>query len=89
MAFTDDDRRMLRTVHDELTKRFPSRSKYRSDNELVDTLAGFVLNTDARTHEESVEREARARTTWAVELVRREADRGDRLAQELLKGLEA
>ena len=51
MSFTDDDRRLLREVHRELTQRYPSRSAYRSTDETVDTLAGFVLNADARAHE--------------------------------------
>ncbi len=39
----------------ELTKRFPSRSKYRANDLPVDTLAGFILNIDARVHENYVE----------------------------------
>ena len=87
MAFTDEDRAMLRTVHAELTKRFPSRSKYRADNGLVDTLAGLVLNVDARVHEMSVESEAANNASWAVNLVRREADRGDEGAKAILARL--
>lgn len=40
----------------ELTKKFPSRSRYCASDEPVDTLAGFILNIDARVHEWSVER---------------------------------
>lgn len=87
MAFTDEDRAMLRTVHAELTKRFPSRSKYRADNGLVDTLAGLMLNVDARVHEMSVESEAANNASWAVNLVRREADRGDEGAKAILARL--
>lgn len=62
---------------DELSKRFPSRSKYRDSDEPVDTLAGFILNVDARIHEEYVEREALKGVDWAVALIKREADKGD------------
>lgn len=41
----------------ELGKRFPSRSKYRADDQPVDTVAGFVLNIDGRVHEHSIERQ--------------------------------
>jgi hypothetical protein len=69
---------------DELGKKFPSRSKYRKDNEPVDTLAGFVLNIDARIHEEHVEREAVKGVGWAVDLVKREAAKGDAGAKATL-----
>lgn len=39
----------------ELSKRYPSRSKYRANDEPVDTLAGFILNIDARIHERYTE----------------------------------
>lgn len=72
----------MSAADDELTKRFPSRSKYRSygrDGEeiLVDTAVGFILNIDARIHEEHVEREARNGAPWAIALVRREATKTD------------
>ncbi|QOH59879.1 peptidoglycan-binding domain-containing protein [Rhodococcus rhodochrous] len=52
VAFTDEDRRMLREVHRELTQRHPSRSKYRdSGDKPIDTMAGFAINADARAHE--------------------------------------
>ncbi|PZT99496.1 MAG: hypothetical protein DI630_16905 [Gordonia sp. (in: high G+C Gram-positive bacteria)] len=35
----------------ELGKRYPSRSKYRTSDAPIDTLAGFILNIDARMHE--------------------------------------
>lgn len=41
-------------IHDELTKLFPSRSSYRTTDEPVDTMAGMVLNVDAREHENAV-----------------------------------
>ena len=68
---------VMSLADDELGKRFPSRSKYRDNDEAVDTLAGFVLNIDARIHEEHVEREALKGVDWAVALVKREADNGD------------
>lgn len=40
----------------ELSKKFPSRSKYRENDEPVGTLADFILWIDARMHERSVER---------------------------------
>lgn len=69
---------------DELGKKFPSRSKYRNDDKNVDTLAGFVLNIDARIHEEHVEREAVKGVGWAVALVKREAAKGDEGAKATL-----
>lgn len=54
MSFTDADRKKLDEVHAELTKKFPSRSAYRTSDDLVDTVAGFVLNVDGRQHEEAV-----------------------------------
>ncbi|MFP7366277.1 DUF1906 domain-containing protein [Corynebacterium callunae] len=54
MSFTDADRKKLDEVHAELTKRFPSRSDFRATDSPVDTLAGFVLNVDAREHENAV-----------------------------------
>lgn len=68
----------------ELSKQFPSRSKYRDNNEVVDTLAGFVLNIDARIHEGFVEREATKGVPWALERVKREAANGDEGAKALL-----
>jgi hypothetical protein len=62
---------------DELGKKFPSRSKYRTNDDPIDTLAGFVLNIDARIHEEFVEREAAKGVQWAFDLVKREAAKGD------------
>ena len=41
---------------DQLRRRYASRSKYRANDDLVGTLADFVLWIDARVHEESVER---------------------------------
>lgn len=58
MGFTDEDRRMLREVHRELTQLLPSRSAYRTTDEPIDTMAGYVLNTDARQHESWVHERA-------------------------------
>ena len=55
MSLTPEQDTMLRTVYAELTKRFPSRSELRADDEDVDTLAGFILNIDGRVHEESIQ----------------------------------
>ena len=74
----------MSTADDELGKRFPSRSKYRASDEPVDTLAGFVLNIDARIHEAFVEGEALKGVSWAVDLVRREANQGDVGAKAVL-----
>lgn len=54
MGFNDEDRRMLREVHRELTQLLPSRSAYRTTDDPIDTLAGYALNTDARIHEDWV-----------------------------------
>lgn len=67
----------MSVADDELSKKFPSRSKYRDSDEPIDTLVGFVLNVDARLHEEFVEREALKGVGWCIDLVKREADKGD------------
>ena len=57
IMFTEDDRRMLQRVHDELTKRFPSRSPFRGLGEgLVDTGFGMVMNEDAMIHSLLIEK---------------------------------
>lgn len=43
-----------RVIRRELTQRYPSRSAYRKNDEPVDSLAGMVLNSDARIHEDWV-----------------------------------
>ena len=43
-----------RDIHRELTQRYPSRSAYRKDDKPVDSLAGMLLNVDARVHEDWV-----------------------------------
>ena len=46
-----EDSRKIDVIYQELTKRFPSRSPLRHVNEgLVDTFAGFLLNTDGHGH---------------------------------------
>ncbi|MFC9146903.1 hypothetical protein [Streptomyces bacillaris] len=47
-----------------------------------------MLNVDGRVHEESVEREARNGAQWAVDLVRREADKGDAGSAAVLAEIE-
>ena len=61
----------------ELTKKFPSRSMFRHSDALVDTLAGFVLNIDARLHEQYIFEMAGAGDAVALDLVRREAAKGE------------
>jgi hypothetical protein len=41
----------------ELSKRFQSKSKYRTNDDAIDTLGGMILNIDGRVHERSVERQ--------------------------------
>ncbi|MDV7244470.1 MULTISPECIES: peptidoglycan DD-metalloendopeptidase family protein [Rhodococcus] len=85
MALSDAEQRRIYT---ELTQKLPSRSKYRTNDEPVDTLAGMVLNIDARIHEESTEREALNGVKAAIDLVRREAARGDAGAKAVLARIE-
>lgn len=73
----------------ELTKRFPSRSKYRHSDEPIDTLAGFVLNIDARIHEEFVERNALLGDPACIAIVKREADKGDLAARAIMQRVES
>ena len=75
---------MFAQMHRELTQKLPSRSKYRANDDLVDSLAGFVLNTDGRIHEGFVENEAAKGVQWALDLVKREADKGDQGARAAL-----
>lgn len=56
---TPEQARQLAEVHRELTQPYPSRSKYRVDKEPVDTLAGMLLNVDARIHEQYIENMAK------------------------------
>ncbi|WP_280393244.1 glycoside hydrolase domain-containing protein [Nocardia wallacei] len=86
---TPEQERKLDRIYEELTKLFPSRSKYRADDEPVDTFAGMALNTDARVHEDHVEREALMGAPWAIDRVRREAAKGDEGASAVLAKIEA
>ncbi|MFT3662002.1 MAG: hypothetical protein QM809_11535 [Gordonia sp. (in: high G+C Gram-positive bacteria)] len=61
----------------ELSKRFASRSIFRAGDDPVDTLAGFILNIDARQHEEYIFEMAAAGDADALDLVRREAAKGE------------
>ncbi|MBB5915271.1 hypothetical protein BJY24_004138 [Nocardia transvalensis] len=85
---TPEQDAMLRTVYEELTKSFPSRSKYRDGDDPVDTGFGLVLNIDGRVHEAHVERQALLGEQWAVDLVRREAGKGDTSAAAVLASIE-
>lgn len=62
---------------DELTKRFPSRSIFRHSDDPVDTMAGFILNIDAREHEKFILDAALAGDAAAIKLVEREAAKGE------------
>lgn len=73
----DQGEESVSLADDELGKKFPSRSKYRVSDDPIGTFAGFVLNIDARIHEDFVEREAAKGVQWAVDLVKREATKGD------------
>lgn len=77
------------SASEELTKRFPSRSKYRHSDAQIDTLAGFVLNIDGRIHEDFVERNALMGDPACIDLVKREAARGDAAAKQILRRIEA
>lgn len=81
---TDEDRELLRRVHRELTQPYPSRSRYRDNDKPVDTLAGMVLNADARIHEDATERAAMMGDQAAVDKVRRAAEAGDPQAAAVL-----
>lgn len=69
---------------DELKKDFPSRSKYRSTDAPIGSLAAFVLWTDAAIHEMRVEQRALNGDAEALALVKREADKGDAGAKAVL-----
>lgn len=84
VAFTDADRKMLERVHRELTQPYPSRSRYRDNDKPVDTLAGMVLNADARIHEDATERAAMMGDRAAADKVRRAAEAGDPQAAAVL-----
>lgn len=81
---TPEQNAMLTTVFNELTKRFPSRSRYRAGDNPIDTLAGMLLNVDARAHESMVERSALLGNEDSIDLVRAAAERGDHIAQTVL-----
>jgi hypothetical protein len=50
-----DAERMIAVIYQEVTKKFPSRSPLRHlDEGVVDTMAGFLLNTDSSVHVEIV-----------------------------------
>src|SRR5699024_11886812 len=80
--------KMLERVHRELTQRYPSRSRYRVNDQPVDTLAGMVLNADARAHENMVERAALMGDEDSEKIVRAAADRGDHVAAAVIAEIE-
>jgi len=70
VMFTDDDRRMLQRIHDELTKSFPSRSPFRRLGEgLVDSGFGMLLNVDGNSHALIIERLASYGDPTAIALL--------------------
>lgn len=69
---------------DELSKKFPSRSKYRATDDPIDTIAGYVLFIDKAIHEMRTEQAALNGDQAALALVKREADKGDKAAQAIL-----
>lgn len=71
MGFNDEDRRLLREVHRELTQKYPSRSAYRRHDKPVDSLAGMILNVDARVHEDWIHARAAEEGTTPDEFARR------------------
>ncbi|MFC8387055.1 M15 family metallopeptidase [Nocardia sp. NPDC057272] len=81
---TENERKMLADVHRELTQVYPSRSRYRDGDGGVDTLAGMVLNADARIHEDAVERAALLGDDEAIGRVRAAAEAGDGQAAAIL-----
>ena len=80
--------KMLERVHRELTQRYPSRSRYRVNDQPVDTLAGMVLNADARAHENMVERAALMGDEDSETIVRAAAERGDHVAAAVIAEIE-
>lgn len=56
----EDLARKIDDIHTILTRRLPSRSGYRTTDDPIDTLTGFVLNADARLHEQAVLETAQA-----------------------------
>lgn len=68
----------------ELSKRFPSRSKYRISDDPIDTGMGYVLNIDARIHETWIMLHAFLGDQACIDLVAREAAKGDAASQTVL-----
>lgn len=82
-----DQEASMSAADDELTKKFPSRSIYRVNDQPVDTLAGIVLDTDARVHEAFVAEQARLGVPGYLEMVQAVAANG--IAGPDLSGLPA
>lgn len=71
MALSDAEQREVLTASRELTKRFPSRSPLRHLGEgLVDSAAGFILNTDGHGHVQLVDTLARLGHPESLALLR-------------------
>lgn len=71
MALSDAEQREVLLASRELTKRFPSRSPLRHLGEgLVDTVAGFLLNTDGHGHVQLVSTLARLGHPESLALLR-------------------
>ena len=70
-------------IHFELTEKFATRSKYSRDpaNPYRDTLVGYVLQLDAQGDVNFVERQALLGNRYYIDLVKREADKGDKDSQ--------
>lgn len=75
--------------HFELTERFASRSKYQRDpaNPYRDTLVGYVLQLDAQGDVRYVEDQAYRGNQYYIDLVKREAAKGDKDSQAVLDDL--
>lgn len=76
----------LDRLHFEATEKFATRSKYVRDpqNPYRDTLVGYVLQLDAALDEAFVEKEAEKGNQFYLDLVKREAAKGDKDSQAVL-----
>lgn len=73
-------------MHYEQTEKFATRSKYvrNPDDPYRDTLVGYILQLDAQGDVNYVERQAKAGNRFYIDLVKREAAKGDRDSQAVL-----
>jgi hypothetical protein len=74
-----DNQEKFDRIYFELTNQFETRSKYARDpnNKFKDTLVGYVLQLDAQGDVNFVERQALMGNQYYIDLVKREADKGD------------